>query len=180
MNFSWTRLFPVVPLLLTALAIGSCSRSEPVSIACPQGIIPADAAKVTRFRDGPGRDMTDVIFEGEIYDILVQCKREKQTVVVDLQIGLAGTRGPADRTRLADLDFWVAIVDGKSHEPVERVAARVRFEFKDNRTRQTMVFDEMEPVIPVKNPNDAAQYQVMVGLQLTPDELAWNRQQSGK
>jgi hypothetical protein len=179
-NLSWSRLFPVVPLMLAALTVGSCSKSEPVVIACPQGIIPADAAKVTRFRDGPGRDLTDVVFEGEIYDILLQCKRERQTVVVDLQIGLAGTRGPADRTRVADLDFWVAIVDCKSHEPVQRSAARTRFEFKDNRTRLTMVFDEMEPVIPVKNPNDAAGYQVMVGLQLTADELAWNRQQSGK
>ena len=44
---------------------------------CPTINILADAASVTRFRDGPGRDIIDVAHEGEIRDILAaKCEHD--------------------------------------------------------------------------------------------------------
>jgi len=166
-----------VPLLLAAvLAVTACSRSEKPEAACPRGVIPADSASITRFREGPGRDLTDVVAEGEIANILVQCKYDRRSVTVDLQIAVTGDRGPADRSRMADFEYWIAIVDPQQNV-VTKQSARVRFQFTDNRTRLGQILNEFEPYIPLADLNKGPEYQIMVGFQLTPDELAWNRSQ---
>lgn len=178
----WVRFLRLLPVLLLVPLAAGCNvfnKSSAPEFGCPSGEVPREASKVTRFRDGPGRDLTDIVVEGEIYDILIQCKREKQTVAVDLQIGFSATRGPADRSRRADFEYWVAIVDSQRNV-LSREAGRVRFDFKDNRMKLNFVSDEMEPLIPFKDPKEAGNYYVVVGFQLTPEELAWNRSQSTK
>jgi hypothetical protein len=159
---------------LAALALlTACGLGEKREAACPQGIVPADSATVTRFRDGPGRDLTDVIAEGEIVNILVQCRYDKRGVTVDLQVAIAANRGPADRSRVAEFDYFVALVD-----PEQNILAkepfRVKFEFRDNRTRLGLV-EELEPRLPLADVMKGPEYRVLVGFQLTPEELAWNR-----
>ena len=161
---------------LAALLAGCASdKGQP---ACPGGVIPSDASKITRFRDGTGRDLTDVIAEGTIQDILVQCKYAKKLVDVDLQIAIVAARGPADRSRVAEFEYFVAIVD-----PQQNIIAKqpftIRFEFSDNRT-QLGAIEQIEPKLPLPDPSKGDQYKILVGFQLTADELAWNRSQSTK
>jgi hypothetical protein len=172
------RAVPVLAsaLLASALLLTACSRSEKPEAACPRGIIPADSASVTRFRDGPGRDLTDIVVEGEIVNILVQCKYDKKSVTVDLQIAVTGDRGPADRSRVAQFDYWVAILDPQQNI-ITKQPGQVRFEFKDNRTRMGMILNDLEPYIPLADIKTAPDYQILVGFQLTAEELAWNRSQ---
>ncbi len=165
-------------LLASVLLVAACSREKPEA-ACPRGVIPADSASVTRFREGPGRDLTDVVAEGEIVNILVQCKYDKRAVTVDLQIAIAGDRGPADRTRIADFEYWVAILDPQQNI-VTKQPARIRFQFTDNRTRLGQVVSEFEPYIPLADLKQATEYQIIVGFQLTAEELAWNRSQKAR
>lgn len=175
---------PAVPLrslLRTAALAGlvilaACSRDEDRrEAACPQGIVPADAGTVTHFRDGPGRDLTDVVAEAHIVNILVQCKYDRRGVTVDLQVAIAVDRGPADRSRVAEFDYFVALVD-----PEQNILAkepfRVRFEFRDNRTRLGTI-EELEPRLPLADVMKGPEHQVLIGFQLTPEELAWNRSQ---
>jgi hypothetical protein len=171
-------------LLVLALAglLGGCgifNRKDKAEAACPQGVIPADSAHVTQFRDGPGRDLTDVLTEGQIYDVLIQCKYDKKSVTVDLQIGFIGSRGPADRSRNANFEYWVAIVD-PDEKIVERTSSRVAFQFKDNESRLTQVKDDLEPYIPLTDLKVGPNYQIVVGFQLSADDLAWNREQRAK
>jgi hypothetical protein len=176
-SMTWlARALSILAVLVLASACSSDKDKAAAQVVCPSGVTPKESASVTRFRDGPGRDATDVVMEGEILGILVQCKRDKQSTVVDLQVGLQATRGPADRSKIADLEYWVAIVDADKNI-VERVTSRVRFEFKDNLTQLRMRAEDLEPVIPASDPKKAGSYEIMVGLQLTPEELAWNRSQ---
>lgn len=165
-------------LLASLLLVAACSREKPEA-ACPRGIVPADSASITRFRDGPGRDLTDVVAEGEILNILIQCKYDKRAVIVDLQIAIAGDRGPADRSRVAEFEYWIAIVDPQQNI-VTKQPARVRFQFTDNRTRLGQIVSELEPYIPLADLQQGPEYQILVGFQLTEDELAWNRSQKGR
>lgn len=164
-------------LALASAAVLSACGSKP-DAACPRGVIPADAAKVTHFRDGPGHDLIDVVNEGEIQNILVQCTYDKKVINVDLQVAIVASRGPADRTRVADFEYFVAIVD-----PQDKILAKqpfkVHFEFKDNRNHLGTV-EQLVPKIPVEDVLKGPQYQIIVGFQLTPDELAWNRSQRAK
>jgi hypothetical protein len=169
-----TLRYAFVPALLASLVLlSACSREKPEA-NCPRGVIPADSASVTRFRDGPGRDLTDVVVEGEIADILVQCKYDKRSVTVDLQIAIAADRGPADRSRVAEFDYWVAILDPQQNI-VTKQPARVRFQFTGNQTRLGQILNDFEPYIPLADLKKGPEYQIIVGFQLTEQELAWNR-----
>ena len=174
---AWAAL----PALALAVLTAGCSvleKKEKREAACPTGVIPIDSSRITRFRDGPGRDLTDVVNEGEILDILVQCKYDKQAVNVDLQVAVGGARGPADRSKIAEFDYFVAIVDADQNI-VAKEPFRVRFEFKDNQSKLGSV-EELEPHLPLKDVMKGPTYSILVGFQLTPEELAWNRQQRAR
>lgn len=160
--------------LAVALLIAGCSKKP--EAACPQGLIPLDASKITRFRDGPGRDLTDVLVTANVQNILVDdCNYTKNAVDVrNFQIAITADRGPADRSRAADFQYWVAVVD-----PQRNILTRKTFPlhiaFPDNLTRVGTVIDDLQLHIPMTDTMKAPTYQIIVGFQLTPDELAWNR-----
>lgn len=165
-------------LALTAFVAG-CGSKKPEP-ACPRGVIPQDAATITRFRDGPGRDLTDVLVTGNIQNILVdECTYEKNAVDVNnFQIAITADRGPADRTRAADFEYWVAIVD-PDKKILTRQTFKLHFDFTDLNHVGTVVAD-LAPRIPLADIMKAPDYQIIVGFQLTPQELEWNRSQRAK
>ncbi len=171
-----SRIAGALGLLLAALAAG-CSSDKPEA-ACPRGVIPADAANITHFRDGPGRDLTDVVAAGHIQNFLIQCKYSKKDVDIDLQIAITADRGPADRTRAADFDYWVAVVD-PDRKVLQRTPFRVHFEFADNVTHLGTI-EQIEPIIPLKDVMKGPNYQIWMGFQLTEDQLKWNRSQNAQ
>ena len=184
MRFGVLRAGSLAVALAAVLALSGCNRNRPEP-ACPAGFIPSDAAKVTRFRDGPGRDLTDVLFQANVQDILIQCNHERKVAVVDLQIAITVDRGPADRGRSVDLPYFVAILDPDGQITTKQ-EFKVHFDFNDNRTHLGCVIggknscdaDEPEPRVPLSD--KLTNYRILVGFQLTPEELAWNRTQAAK
>jgi hypothetical protein len=164
-------------LALAALAAG-CGSSKPEP-ACPRGIIPIDASKITRFRDGPGRDLTDVLVTGNIQNILVdECKYDKDSVAINnFQLAITADRGPADRSRAADFEYWVAVVDPE-RKVLKREAFNVHFDFAEL-NHVGVVVSDLVLRIPMTDIMKAPGYQIVVGFQLTPQELEWNRSQRG-
>lgn len=166
-----------VSFVLAAAAVSVIACGERREAACPEGSILPGAASVTRFRDGPGRDLTDVVSSAEVVDIATTCRYDRRGVTVSLQVAIAATRGPADRSRQARYDYFVAITD-----PEGRIVAKevfpVQFEFPEGQAR-TGTVDEIEPRIPLSDPRIAPDYRIHVGFQLTPEELAWNRSRRG-
>jgi hypothetical protein len=164
--------------LALALALGGCGwlglaeAPNPRSI-CPQGLILADAGEVTIFREGPGRDITDVMAQARIADVAVGCKPDRRSVAVDLQVAIAAERGAANRDGRQDVEYFVAVVDPQG-EILTRQTFRMSFVWPENRMRVGTV-DELEPRIPIAGPDKAPAYQIWVGLQLTEEQLAWNR-----
>lgn len=161
-----------------ALALGGCGwlgpseKPNPRSI-CPQALILADAGEMTIFREGPGRDVTDVVAQARIADVLVNCKPDRRLVTVDLQVAIAAERGAANRDGRQDVDYFVAVVDPQG-QILNRQSFRMSFAWPENRMRVGGV-DELEPRIPISGPEKAPDYQIWVGLQLTEEQLAWNR-----
>jgi hypothetical protein len=163
-----------VPLSIVAaaIALSACNRTPP---ACPRATILGDGATITQFRDGPGRDLTDVLAQAEIVDAAVDCDYDRSGVDVSMQIAIAATRGPADRARVADFDYFVAVADAQRNILAKEVF-RVRFNFPDTQSRVGTV-EQIEPRIPLKDRAEGVNYQIVVGFQLTPEQLEWNRTQ---
>ena len=160
------------PLLLIAalVPLAACNRTPP---ACPRASIISDGASVTKFREGTGRDLTDMVAQAEIVDIAVNCDYDRRGVDVALQVAIAATRGPADRSRAAEFEYFVAVTDPERNILAKEVF-RVQFKFAANEQRVGTV-DEIEPRIPLKSRADGVEYQIIVGFQLTPEEIEWNR-----
>lgn len=167
------RIRLIAPLLLLAIApLAACNRTPP---PCPKVSIISDGATVTRFREGTGRDLTDVTAQGQIVDVAVACDYDRRGVDVALQVAIAAVRGPADRSRVAEFDYFVAVADPQRNILAKEVF-RVGFRFPQNEQRVGTV-EEIEPRIPLKARADGVDYQIVVGFQLTPEEIEWNRTQ---
>jgi len=162
-------------LLLAGLALAGCMQDAGPPLPCPRAVTVADAASLTRF-DGTGRDLTDVLFEAEIAQIASACEYDEGVVDVTVQVQFVAQRGPADQQRRGDFAYFVAIADGE-----QTILARESFdamiEFPGNRTRAGVV-EELEQHIPLRADEPGAGYVIYVGFELTPDELAYNRQRS--
>jgi hypothetical protein len=174
-----TQPLRMMAAVAAALLAAACSGEPPTAVACPRpGILP-DANTVAVFRDGGGRDITDMLVQSQIVDVRVDCTYAKRgsrpSVLLELQIAIAAERGPADRTRRAAVPYFVAIVDAERNV-VAKETFTAAFEWTDNRPRVGRV-DVWEPYIPLERNMDGPTYQVMVGFQLTADQLAWNRSQ---
>jgi hypothetical protein len=167
----------IVAALLSSCGWFGTTERDIARARCPQGLILAEASEMTLFRDGTGRDITDVRGQFRIADIVVDCKTERRRAVVDLQVAIAAERGPAMRGRDHEIEYFVAIV-GPDRQVLKRDVFRARFEFPENRDRVGRV-EELEPIIPIPSPERAPEYAIWVGLVLTPEQAEWNRRPRG-
>jgi hypothetical protein len=168
-------LVPVAALALVPV-LSSCSvfqKKEPPP--CPPVYILGDAGQLTKYREGKGRDLTDVEFEAEINGFQGDCKYDEKGAQVEIQVSFAVKRGPADADRKADFAYFAAVplfypaADAKAVFPVS-----VAFPEATNYVRYTD-----EPLvlrIPVKDADVIQKYEIYLGFQATQEELDRNRQ----
>src|SRR5579871_3786751 len=99
-------------LLSVAAVLDGCSNkvADPGAPPCPRVALLADAAHMAVFRNGPGRDLTDIVYEADLGRITGQCvyTRDKSRVTVEMKLPITAKRGPADRDHEAALPYFVA------------------------------------------------------------------------
>jgi hypothetical protein len=164
-----------------AAVLAGCSASEAPRPACPRAGVLSEAVTLTRFADRPGRDLLDVDFEVEVSDLRSGCQFEeagdgRYGLVVAVAPVFTATRGPANETRQARFGYFVGVLDA-DRSVRSRAEFAVEVEFEGNQ-RRIVRSDDDPPVtidLPIDRIADAAGYQVIVGLQLTPEELEFNR-----
>ena len=159
---------------LAALLLSGCSlfqRDDPR--VCPRVSILNEAARVAVYRDGPGRDLIDVVHEGQIADVRWSCVYSAERVRVLVTISILAQRGPAATKPEAEFDYFVAVTRA-ADEILGKEIFRSQVAFPEGRT-QTGVFEEIEQIIPLPDQNAGPDYEVVVGFQLTEDQLRHNR-----
>lgn len=170
------------------LLVSGCGSSQAPDLAarCPRVSLLADAATLTQFAPGPGRDLTDVDYQAEFTDVQADCqvmggRGNGQIVVVTVAPVMTVVRGPANNDRQADLSYLVSVIGlDQSILNVQRFPIAVSF--PGNLTRLSVI-DNDPPVtvrIPLTEGTTGRQYDILVGFQLTPDELEYNRRRDGQ
>lgn len=164
---------------LVALGVAGCSAlGGAPPPPCPVASIVSDAARATVFKDGPGRDLIDIQFEIEIDAIASDCdyNRARDEISIRTGVRIVATRGPAAQGPDAAFSFFVAVVDRN-----QRVLARERFDsalvFEPDQRRAGAV-EEIEEVIPLPEGLSGVNYEILVGIVLTADQLEFNRSRS--
>lgn len=177
-------LRPVLGLLAGAalLSVTGCSwfssEKKPDQPQCPRISILADAATETRFRAGKGHDLTDVELVAGIGNFSGDClfDFDKRTMNIKMQVSIDAKLGPAAQGRKADLSYFIA-VPTYYPAPSAKKTLPVALEFPKDSDRVRYTDKEIELNLPIKDLRDLAAYEVFLGIQLTPEELDYNRSQ---
>jgi hypothetical protein len=177
----YDRPFTVIAVLCAVGFVSACSSSdEPPAPPCPRALIVNDAAVLTAFTAGTGRDFIDVNYQVEIADLKSGCQFEtvdgQTRAVVAVAPVLVATRGPANTDRVAKFQYFVSVI-GPGGAILNKELFDVVATFEGNQRR--LLYTEDDPPITidlaVDNAGRAGDYEMLVGLQLTPAQLDYNR-----
>jgi hypothetical protein len=169
--------FLAAPLLLGACeTLNSIDFNPPPEIPppCPRAVVGENAGRLTRF-NGAGKDPANMVFEAEVADLAGSCIYDGDTIEVDMQIQLVAGRGPAATDDKAKFNYFVAVAR-TDKTILSRAAFDTVIELPGNQTRNETV-EEIEQTIPLANGETGANLVIVVGIEMTPDELEFNRQQ---
>lgn len=159
--------------------------STPIVLQCPKSWVIADAANLVRFRQGGGRDLTDVDYEGQITGVRLGCttnvdkKTKVGTMDVDVNVLFDATRGPANRDRKALFKYFISVSDN-DQKILYREALSLPVEFPGNRTRLQIQSDTITLQLPIASNRSSSYYLIFAGYELTREELEFNRTRQAK
>ena len=169
--------FLAAPLLLgaceTLMAIDFNPPPE-IPPPCPRAVVGENAGRLTRF-SGAGKDPANIVFEAEIADLAGSCVYDDDSIDVDLQIQIVAGRGPAATDDNASFNYFVAVAR-TDKTILSRDAFDTVIELPGNQTRNQTV-EELEQTIPLAKGESGANLVIVVGFEMTPEELEFNRQQ---
>ena len=166
------------PLALLALLAGCGDGTMKFAPACPQISLLGEGADLTRFA-GTGRDVTDRVLEARLTGVEGACRAGRNDeVVTTLKVQAELRRGPAAQGRRLPLPYFVAVLEG------DRILDRKDFvleaNFPANVDGIRLAGEELELRFPNTAERGAARYRVVVSLQLTQEELAFNRRAASR
>jgi len=158
-------------LALPILGLAGCS-SKQADLTCPK-VLPAPGADTIVMFGPGGHDAKDVIFGGRIYDLQGKCLHDKVGLTVNADIVFYGERASRELPNVT-FPYFVALID-----PADKVMQEEGFKVPINfvpgeRYRQSPV-EHISVHLPIKNTAVGGAFTVLVGFQLTPDQLAFNR-----
>lgn len=155
-----------------ALTVSACA-SEPKQLACPPAGAVSGVERMTSFRPGGGEDLTEVQFTAQINSVESVCRYDEDGVEVAMNVSLVAERGPADTARQADLQYFVAIENGSGNFTAKEVYD-LTLPFEGNR-RRVGVVEEVDIEIPTPADKSFADIRILIGLQISPEQVEYNR-----
>jgi hypothetical protein len=177
-------------LALFGLLLSGCSVVRAVNPfdearvvpGCPPIGLLKDADQMTIFRDGPGRDISDVVLETEITGFKGECEYigdpgSYTEVILNLRVSFDMILGPAGRRRDHKLEYFIAVPDFFPRQD-GRSEFSAEVKFPPRRNRVTFTDDPLEITIPLDENRQGPETKVVISLALTRDQLQFNRSNS--
>lgn len=146
--------------------------------SCPKVKALVDLATITQFSNSGGQTPDKMISDTKLEKIDSKCTVAGNSVSVELELNFSGVLGPIG---VKDLDgqanytypYFLSVIspDGKILSKDVFALSMVYENGQITYHRQ----DKLRQVIPLMAGQDASQFQIMIGFQLSEDELAYNR-----
>jgi hypothetical protein len=171
--------------LVAALALlTGCSVFKKKEVrTCPRVEIVEGLNRLIKFGDGPGRDPSDILYAARINDARSECHYDESGVNVDMTVSIVGERGRGGaKLPGGDVTYFVAITDAQRNIVAKQTfTSRLAFSSKG----MAQLDDELEQRIPLKkigaplDPVPSAQdHTIILGFQLTAEEIDYNEKQN--
>jgi hypothetical protein len=167
----------VPALLLPLFGCGPTQNEFPP--LCPTAQLIPSLADVTRYAGpGPTHDVTDLVFQGRVVAVNGSCSTgdDKSVLPAKVKVAISVRRGPAMKGREAEVPVFLAVTEGDTVRDKEVFPLHIAF--PANVDQFTITSPEIDLNLPVSEKKSGAAYGVIAGFQLTPEELAANRQAS--
>ncbi|WP_421865133.1 hypothetical protein [Parvibaculum sp.] len=128
---------------------------------------------------GAGTDLTDVVAKAEIGKVVSTCKYdvEESTITVDIAFNGVAEIGPAAPARALTLKTFVAVTRRFNAFDKKQVY-EVPVVFEPGQRQVHFVKTVEGTILPYGGRADGSIYQILVGFQLTPEQLEYNRRTS--
>lgn len=163
----------ILPLLLAACGSGGDQGKR----ICPQAAIVRDLAQVADFAREEIADQRSLVAAGKIGRVESRCNFDKNTIEVEIEAQMLARRGPQLGGDRVEFPYFAAILNDKD-QPVakQNMSARFRFD-SDGRAEIT---EKLRVAIPEPASASGAYWRVLLGFQLSPEQLAFNRNEKGE
>jgi hypothetical protein len=180
------RWLLALPLLLAGCGgsgSGESTSRVPRALAnqpapCPRVALLAEGADLTRYRAGGGRDLATMTLDARIAGFDARCDYANSArTALDVRVTprFTAERGPASSDRAAELPWFIAVTDAEDSQLLERVAASTAVTFPPNVQRAAATGRPVVLTLPLPEGARAADFNVRLSFQLTPEELELNR-----
>lgn len=163
--------------LVLPLAVAACSGTG--KVACPHVALMPELQAVAKFGPGPGRQDSDAIYGARMLAADASCSADKKKggVTVATKLGVMAVRIKPD-VRKGQITYFVAVIDRKQTILNKRdFVIELNFPAAQSRLEIT---EQLEEFIPLPKDADGADYGIVIGFELTPDELQYNRDHAPK
>ena len=145
---------------------------------CPQIEVVEDLGMIYDFTDENKNLYENLVSQSKIKSKAGKCVLASNSATVDMSLAFDTKLGPKARQRKTDkpfltFPFFVAVtgLDGKIMAK-EVFAASMSFDTGEN---HRVHHEYLRQIIPIKYKDRAYRYRILVGFQLTPEQLAYNR-----
>ena len=161
-----------------AFALAACTSSGG-KVACPSVAIVPELHSVARFGPGPGRQDSDVAYGAVMQAATTNCAMDKKRggLVVSNKLGISAPRAQTDLKK-AQVTYFEAVVNRNQQILSERDFV-IDLEWSSTQ-RALPITEELETLIPLAPNATGADYVILFGFRLTPEELQYNRDHAPK
>ncbi len=176
--FSFGKVFRNLAFIgLSAAALAGCASDKGAPKPCPMVIAPRELAYATDFAPG-GKDLSDIAFEAKIDNFTSYCKYSHDTepayIRTAMKVQFLAARGPKFTGDKASFKYFVAVT-GPGGSLLQKQIFDVDVDLSGGKVRNISV-DEIDPIkIFPKDKENGDFYRIYVGLDLTKDQLDYNK-----
>lgn len=180
------RLLRCVAIAAVAVIVAGCSNDDNEDEApCPAAKVLGEPSELTRFREGPGRDPTDILFEARMMRVVGECAYDPDggEIEVDLEVVMEVIRGAALTDGKVSYRYFVAVSEWTPEAGLEPVVhSRKAFQVDTGipaGRRGLRYQDVLEITIPRPDDRNVQNYVLYLGFELTKEELSYNKDKFG-
>jgi hypothetical protein len=164
--------------VVLAFSVAACSGTGR-QVPCPSVAIVPELHSVARFGPGPGRQDSDVAYGAVMQGAQIGCEMDKKRggLVVSNKLGISALRSHAD-VKKAQVTYFEAIINRNQQILSERdFVIDLEWPSAQQRLEDT---EELETLLPLAANTTGADYAILFGFRLAPDELQYNREHASK